>query len=196
MALPAVNGEFLVISNEPTLNFTQSGTAVLKVRVAAKSRKKDPNNQGQWIDDKNFIGTLEMWGEDAERYAPLLTKLTLLSISNGNISINEYTTQQNEKRQDVVIGVSFGSVGILPPKPQNGQQGQQGGQQQGGYGQGQQGGYNQQGQQGEPQGGYPGQPGPTAGYPPHTQQGQQGQPPVAPQQTDPWGTPMGGQPPF
>ena len=189
MALPRISGEFLVISNEPDLRFLPSGVAILKVRIAAKSRKKDQNT-GEWVDDKGFVGTLEIWREKAEQYADLLSKFTVVSLSNCDLSVHEYETQAGEKRQDSVVSLGFGSLGIVPSNDQNGQGASQQAQQ-GGYQQNAQQGYQQAPQQ--TQGGYQQAP---QGQPQYQQaapqQGQQYQqaPQQAQQNVDPWGQPQ------
>lgn len=200
MALPNISGEFIVISKEPELKFLQDGTPVLTVAVASKSRKKDPNNQNEWIDDKNFVTDVEFWRVEAEQFAPLLSQYTVVVIS-GELRTEEWEDKNGGgKRRKTVIQKA--SLGIKPPRPQQNQQGgqQQGqrqGQPQGGYNQQAQGGY---GQQNQPQGGYQqnqqGQPQGQQGYGQQQGQPQGGQPQGQPQ-LDPWGQPVqGNEPPF
>lgn len=168
MALPKISGEFLVIA-DPELRFTPNGVAVAKVRVGGKKRKEEPKGSGTWVDDKNFVATLEFWRDKAEQYTNLLNKFDVIAVSNADIHVHEYEHEGN-KRTELVIDGTYSTVGVLPPRPQQGQQGQG----QGGY---------QQGQQGQPQGGY--QQAPQGGY----QQPQQGGYQQAPQGGYPQGQP-------
>lgn len=196
MALPTITGEYIVVSKEPDLRFLTDGTPILTIAVATKSRKRVND---QWVDDKNFITDVEFWREEAEQLAPLLPQFTIVVIS-GEMRVDEWDDKNGGgKRRKTVIQKA--SLGIKPPRPQQGQQGGQQGGQQNGYQQGQQGQQNQQGynnqQQGQ-QGGYGQQGGAQQGQQQQGQQGygqqQQGQ---QQQQLDPWGQPIGSdQPPF
>lgn len=66
MSLPMLSGVARLI-DEPELRFAASGSAVLKVRLAFNSRKKDPS--GQWVDDASFFITGTAFGQAAENIA-------------------------------------------------------------------------------------------------------------------------------
>lgn len=71
MPLPSV----LIIGNltaDPELKFTNSGTAVAKLRIASQDRKRDAD--GKWVDGDSTFLDVTAWRQTAENVAESLTK--------------------------------------------------------------------------------------------------------------------------
>ncbi len=73
MALPLITLQGNVCM-EPNLQFTPSGTAMARVRVACGERKKD--EQGNWIDGDTTFLDCTIWGAAAESAVESITKGT------------------------------------------------------------------------------------------------------------------------
>lgn len=71
MSLPTLNGTARLI-DAPELRFSAQGTAVVKVRLAFNSRKKDQS--GQWVDDAVFYIRGTAFGKAAENIAETLQR--------------------------------------------------------------------------------------------------------------------------
>ncbi|WP_448333544.1 single-stranded DNA-binding protein [Streptomyces sp. DSM 41534] len=69
--LPTLNGTARLI-DEPDLRYAASGGAVVKIRLAFNSRKKDPS--GEWKDDASFFVTGVVFGQAAENIAASLQR--------------------------------------------------------------------------------------------------------------------------
>lgn len=95
MSLPTLNGTARLIE-DPDLRFAASGGAVVKVRLAFNSRKKDPNT-GEWKDDASFFVTGTAFGQAAENIAETLTR-GLEVVVSGRMKTDSWETKQGEKR--------------------------------------------------------------------------------------------------
>lgn len=95
MSLPTLNGTARLI-DAPELRFTASGGAVVKVRLAFNSRKKDPQS-GEWKDDSSFFVTGTAFGQGAENIAETLTR-GLEVVVSGRLKTESWETKQGEKR--------------------------------------------------------------------------------------------------
>ncbi|MFF9787113.1 single-stranded DNA-binding protein [Streptomyces nigrescens] len=71
MSLPQLSGVARLIE-DPELRFSASGSAVVKVRLAFNSRKKD--QAGQWVDDATFFVRGTAFGPAAENVAASLQR--------------------------------------------------------------------------------------------------------------------------
>ncbi|MEW1754142.1 single-stranded DNA-binding protein [Streptomyces angustmyceticus] len=71
MSLPQLSGVARLIE-DPELRFSASGGAVVKVRLAFNSRKKD--QAGQWVDDATFFVRGTAFGQAAENVAASLQR--------------------------------------------------------------------------------------------------------------------------
>ncbi|MEE2040122.1 single-stranded DNA-binding protein [Nocardiopsis sp. CT-R113] len=129
MTLPAINGAFRLI-DAPELTFANSGTPILKVRLAANSRRlnKDTN---EWEDaDKVFLNGV-MFGDRAEAIAEAnLSKGQEVYVA-GRLKTSEWETKEGEKRSAPELLIDTVAPTIRPPRRDGNQQG---GQQGGGYG--------------------------------------------------------------
>lgn len=95
MSLPSVNGTARLIE-DPELRFAASGGAVVKVRLAFNSRKKDPQS-GEWKDDASFFVTGTAFGQAAENIAETLTR-GLEVVVSGRMKTDSWETKEGEKR--------------------------------------------------------------------------------------------------
>jgi single-strand DNA-binding protein len=95
MSLPSVNGTARLIE-DPELRFAASGGAVVKVRLAFNSRKKDPQS-GEWKDDSSFFVTGTAFGQAAENIAETLTR-GLEVVVSGRMKTDSWESKDGEKR--------------------------------------------------------------------------------------------------
>ena len=100
MSLPRVNGEFNVVM-DPEAKFLDSGKAMVKLRVVAKTRKKV---DGSWIDGDSSFFNVVVWD-------PFATNLIEAGASKGDTvfvsgKIRERQFEKDgEKRSTVEISV-------------------------------------------------------------------------------------------
>lgn len=83
------------------LRFTQSGTAVLNLRVAVGRSEKDQN--GQWKETSDFLSAV-VWGKRAEGLAKHCTKGKPVTIQ-GSLKPSSYEARDGTKRYKVEIKV-------------------------------------------------------------------------------------------
>jgi single-strand DNA-binding protein len=95
MSLPSLNGTARLIE-DPELRFAASGGAVVKVRLAFNSRKKDPQS-GEWKDDSSFFVTGTAFGQAAETIAETLTR-GLEVVVSGRMKTDSWESKDGEKR--------------------------------------------------------------------------------------------------
>ena len=180
-----MSGETLVtlvgnLTADPTLRWTQSGSAVADFTVASTPRTYD-RNAGEWRDGDTLFMRCSVWRDTAENVAESLRK-GMRVIVQGRLTQRSYDTQQGERRTVVELQVdevgpslrrARAQVTRTAPSGGGGYQSDNRGQQQGsyqqaasqggGYGGGQQGGYGQGGANyGAPTGGSPEDPWRTA----------------------------------
>ena len=72
MSLPTLNGTARLM-DDPQLRYGASGGAVVTVRLAFNSRKKDPQS-GEWKDDASFFVDGKAFGPAAENIAETLSR--------------------------------------------------------------------------------------------------------------------------
>ncbi|MFF9287570.1 single-stranded DNA-binding protein [Streptomyces griseosporeus] len=94
MSLPTLNGTARLIDN-PEIRFTAAGTAVVKVRLAFNSRRKDDN--GQWVDGDSFFIDGKLFGQHAQNLADSLEKGMEVVVS-GRLKTEKWETREGEKR--------------------------------------------------------------------------------------------------
>ena len=113
---------------DPELKRTQSGTAVMSMRVAVNDRRKNQQT-GAWEDYCNWVG-VTMFGSRAESVANYLHRGSKVGI-DGKLRYSEWQTNDGQKRNK--LEVIADDIELLSPK--DGQNGSHGGgyQQQGGY---------------------------------------------------------------
>lgn len=99
MALPVISGEFK-LAYDPELKFLPSGSAAVRLRVIAVSRKK--NDAGEWEDDKKCWLSAVAYGDLAEHVAESVIKSDLVEI-RGRLVTEEYIDREGNKRSDMRI---------------------------------------------------------------------------------------------
>ena len=77
MALPLITLQGNVCL-EPNLQFTPSGMAMARIRVACGERKKD--EQGNWVDGDTTFLDCTVWGETAEMVCDSVNKGTAVTV--------------------------------------------------------------------------------------------------------------------
>ena len=120
--LPNLNGSGRLIE-DPSLRYSASGTAVVTVRLAFNSRKKDQN--GNWVDDATFFVDGKAFGPSAENIAGSLTR-GLEVVVSGRMKTESWETKEGEKRSSAVlmldsIGPSLRNSTARVEKVQSGQ---------------------------------------------------------------------------
>jgi single-strand DNA-binding protein len=76
------------LTSDPTVRFTQSGTAVTSLRVAASDRKRDAN--GNWTDGEPCYLNVTVWKRPGENVAESLRKGHAVVIT-GRLKQSTYT---------------------------------------------------------------------------------------------------------
>lgn len=99
MSLPTMTGTARLIQ-DPELRFAASGSAVVKVRLAFNSRKKDPQS-GEWKDDAVFFVDGKAFGQAAENIAASLSKGVEVVVS-GRLKTEQWETN-GEKRSGTAL---------------------------------------------------------------------------------------------
>ncbi|TMZ68686.1 single-stranded DNA-binding protein [Klebsiella pneumoniae] len=124
MSLPTITGAFRLIDT-PELRFAGSGTPILKVRLAANSRRKNQQT-GEWEDaDVLFInGTL--FGPRAEAVGEANLPKGQEVLVTGRLKTNQWETKEGEKRSATEVLIDTVAPTIRPPR-QQASYGQQGG---------------------------------------------------------------------
>ncbi|MFB7738276.1 single-stranded DNA-binding protein [Streptomyces sp. NPDC056112] len=138
MSLPNVNGTARLIE-DPQLRYSASGSAVVTVRLAFNSRKKDQS--GQWVDDATCFLDGKVFGQAAENLAESVAR-GLEVVVSGRLKTESWE-QDGAKRSKTVllvdsIGPALRYATAKVSKASGG--GGQGGGQRGGSGGGRQGG--------------------------------------------------------
>ena len=94
MSLPTLNGTARLI-DDPELRYAASGGAVVKIRLAFNSRKKDQS--GQWVDDAVFYVRGVAFGKTAENIAETLQRGVEVTVS-GRMKTESWESN-GEKRE-------------------------------------------------------------------------------------------------
>ena len=151
MALPSITVTARLV-DVPEIRFSQSGTAIAKLRLVSNSRRKNEN--GDWVDGDTWWGRGTAFARTAEAIAEAnLQKGDLVTV-RGDVKTDQWEDKDSgaKRSADEVIVREIGRA-LTPPRQQQG----------GGFGgapSAPQGGYSpaQRPQQGDPwgQGGRPG----------------------------------------
>ena len=104
------------LTADPELRFTPSGLAQLTFTVADNHRKK---NGDQWEDDGASFWRVTLWRDEAETYAELLTKGSLVVVT-GEPRIREYEGRDGTKGKSA--DVHRATVGVRHRAPRAGRQ--------------------------------------------------------------------------
>lgn len=95
MSLPTLNGTARLI-DDPELRFSAgSGKAVVKVRLAFNSRRKDQS--GEWVDADSFFIDGKAFDKAAENIAESLFRGIEVVVS-GRLKTEKWETREGEKR--------------------------------------------------------------------------------------------------
>ncbi|CAK7288609.1 single-stranded DNA-binding protein [Streptomyces misionensis] len=94
MSLPTLNGTARLM-DDPQLRYGASGGAVVTVRLAFNSRKKDPQS-GEWKDDASFFVDGKAFGPAAENIAESLAR-GLEVVVSGRLKTDSWE-KDGEKR--------------------------------------------------------------------------------------------------
>lgn len=95
MSLPTLNGTARLIE-DPELRFgAGSGKAVVKVRLAFNSRKKDPNT-GEWTDSDSFFIDGKAFDQAAENIAETLQRGMEVVVS-GRLRTEKWETKEGRR---------------------------------------------------------------------------------------------------
>ena len=100
MSLPRVNGEFNVVM-DPEAKFLDSGKAMVKLRVVAKTRKKV---DGSWIDGDSSFFNVVVWDPFATNLIEAGTSKGDTVFVSGKIRERQFE-KDGEKRSTVEISV-------------------------------------------------------------------------------------------
>lgn len=106
MPLPQIVMEGRLV-DDPELRYTQSGKAVVNVRVVANNRVQDKET-GQWKDGDSIFLTCTCWDQMAENVAECLPKGALVTLS-GRLRQREWDDKEGAKH--TVYEVSLDSIG-------------------------------------------------------------------------------------
>ena len=103
-----MSGETLItlvgnLTADPTLRWTQSGSAVADFTVASTPRTYD-RNAGEWRDGDTLFMRCSVWRDVAENVAESLRK-GMRVIVFGRLTQRSYETQQGERRTIVELQV-------------------------------------------------------------------------------------------
>lgn len=156
MALPTVTHTYRLAA-EPEMKFSASGTAVIRIRLAANANRK--NDAGQWEKTDELFINATAFGDQAQAIAEANLAVGQEVIVTGRLRTNSWENDQGEKRSAIELRLDSIGPKITPPRQQQG----------GGYGQ-QAGGYAANGSYGQPR---QDQPAPQQGDDPWGQGGQQ-----------------------
>jgi single-strand DNA-binding protein len=122
--LPSVSGEFGVVA-EPEMRFSNDGKPWLKIRAVAKDRRwNSETRQYEDVPDSVMYIDITVGGKAAENLAASIDKGDQIIVSNGSLSMREWTndagvTQKAYSIRANEIGVSTrfkaaGSAGGAP----------------------------------------------------------------------------------
>ena len=91
------------LTADPTLNFTQSGTAVAGFTVASTARTFDKQS-GEWKDGEALFMRCSAWRQLAENVAESLVRGSRVLVS-GRLRQRKFETKEGEKRTVVELDV-------------------------------------------------------------------------------------------
>jgi len=126
MSLPILNGTARLI-DDPQLRYGASGGAVVTVRLAFNSRRKDPQS-GEWKDDASFFVDGKAFGPAAENIAETLSR-GLEVVVSGRMKTDSWEKDGEKKSRPELlldaIGPSLRSATAKVTKASSSGQGRQ-----------------------------------------------------------------------
>jgi len=90
------------LADDPELRYTQSGVAVVSVRVGSTPRTFN-RSTNEWVDGETVWVRCTAWREAAENVAQSLTKGTRVVVSGRLKAPSAYQTAQGEARASLGI---------------------------------------------------------------------------------------------
>jgi single-strand DNA-binding protein len=105
MSLPTLNGTARLM-DDPQLRYSASGSAVVTVRLAFNSRKKDPQS-GEWKDDASFFVDGKAFGPAAENIAETLSR-GLEVVVSGRMKTDSWEKDGEKKSRPELLLDSIG----------------------------------------------------------------------------------------
>ena len=105
MSLPTLNGTARLM-DDPELRYGASGGAVVMVRLAFNSRKKDPQS-GEWKDDSSFFVNGKAFGPAAENIAETLGRGMEVVVS-GRMKTDSWEKDGEKKSRPELLLDSIG----------------------------------------------------------------------------------------
>lgn len=105
MSLPTLNGTARLM-DDPQLRYGASGGAVVTVRLAFNSRKKDPQS-GEWKDDSSFFIDGKAFGPAAENIAETLAR-GLEVVVSGRPKTESWEKDGEKRSKPVLLIDSIG----------------------------------------------------------------------------------------
>jgi single-strand DNA-binding protein len=106
--LPIITGEFGVVA-DPEPQFSDKGTAWMRLRVVAKDRVRDAN--GTWQDGDPMFLNAVVFGKQAEHLTDSIGKGDTV-ILTGRLKPNVWTDKEGVERNDVQIAVDEIGVSV------------------------------------------------------------------------------------
>lgn len=119
MSVPTIS-DIAGVTAQPELKFTNSGKAVLNMRLAFNDSKYD-DQQKTWINTKTFYVDGTAWEQTAERVAEWLAQGDQVYVT-GRLETQQWEDKDGGKRSKPILNVQ--AIRKLAPaaKPQNTQQ--------------------------------------------------------------------------
>lgn len=106
MSLPSITGEFGVV-RDPEMRFADGGRPWLKIRGAAKQRKRDDNNN--WVDGETCYIDIIVGGKQAEHLLESVTTGDTILVS-GDLQMREWTDKDGNKQTSYQINAKQAGV--------------------------------------------------------------------------------------
>jgi single-strand DNA-binding protein len=104
------------LGEDPELRHTQSGTAVMNLRLATTDRYKD--NDGQWQERTDWH-TVVVWGNRAESLSKFLRKGSKLLVE-GSVQTRSYEGRDGQKKYSTEINAK--EIELCDKRESGGQQ--------------------------------------------------------------------------
>jgi len=87
------------LGHDPELRATQSGTAVLNLRLAVNERRKGPD--GEWSDAVEWVN-VTTWGRTAENVAKYMAKGSQIYV-DGSLRTRDWTDKEGNTRRSTEV---------------------------------------------------------------------------------------------
>ena len=131
MSIPTIS-DIAGITAQPELKYTNSGKAVLNMRLAFNDSKYD-EQQSKWVNTRTFYVDGTAWEQTAERVAEWLAQGDQVYVT-GRLETQQWEDKEGQKRSKPILNVQAIRK-LAPAQKQQGQQQSQAGTNQGWGGQ-------------------------------------------------------------